>query len=115
MRRTVLPLTAATLLALSACSPAISGTPTPAPSTPDSQFGRRVFDREKVEDGVADLVRNSYDMAATGADCPEAENTEVKPGNTFTCSLTIDGDLYETTITVKDDDGTYEVDVPEPR
>ncbi|MGI8417414.1 MAG: DUF4333 domain-containing protein, partial [Nakamurella sp.] len=46
------------------------------------------------------------------ASCPDAATTEVKAGNTFTCSVTIDGAQKNVTITVKDDAGTYEVSPP---
>jgi len=43
--------------------------------------------------------------------CPADQ--EVKAGTTFDCSLQIDGQAKTVKITVKDDDGTYEVGVPQ--
>lgn len=75
-------------------------------------LNKKVFDQNAVQDGVVKLINDSYNMDATEASCPKAGDTEVKAGNTFDCTVKVDGQDKTVTITVKDDDGKYEVSVP---
>jgi hypothetical protein len=75
-------------------------------------LNKQVFDQNAVQDGVVNLLKTSYNIDATKADCPKAGDTEVKAGNTFTCTVTVGSDQKAVTITVKDDKGTYEVGLP---
>lgn len=75
-------------------------------------LNKQVFDQKAVEGAVVNLVKDSYNMDATAASCPKAGDTRVKAGNTFDCTVTVDGGQKTVTVTVKDDKGTYEVGVP---
>ncbi len=75
-------------------------------------LNKQVFDQKAVEGAVVNLVKDSYNMKATAASCPKAGDTQVKAGNTFDCTVTVDGNPKTVTVTVKDDKGTYEVGVP---
>lgn len=75
-------------------------------------LSKKVFDQNAVQSGVVNLIKTDYNLNATAATCPDAHNTEVKSGNTFSCTVTIDGAQKNVTITVKDDKGTYEVSPP---
>ncbi len=75
-------------------------------------LNKKVFDQKAVEGAVVSLVKDSYNMNATAASCPKAGATQVKAGNTFDCTVTVDGDQKTLTVTVKDDAGKYEVGVP---
>lgn len=75
-------------------------------------LSKKVFDQNAVQTGVVNLIKNAYNENATAASCPDAHSTSVKAGNTFNCTVTIDGAQKNVTITVKDDKGTYEVSPP---
>lgn len=121
MRAPIIAAAAALGLVLAGCSTS-AGTPVPIEFTANpaatvtvtkaADLGKQVFDQKAVEAGVVQLIRTSYNMAATSADCPKAGDTEVKAGNTFSCTITIDDGDKSVTITVKDDRGTYEVGLP---
>jgi hypothetical protein len=106
--------------ALVGCTSAVSGRPVPGQDDDgaDPGFGRTtVFDEEALESayGVAKILVEFYDYtwaAIEDVDCPADQ--EVKPGSTFTCALTLGGEDHTVTITVVNEDGEYEVSVPEP-
>lgn len=110
------------ILGLASCSTSLPGRGVaPASTTAESAasgtttgdaVGKSVFDRPAVQAGVVNLLKNSYNMDATAASCPDAATTEVKAGNTFSCTVTIDGAQKNVTVTVKDAEGTYDVSVP---
>lgn len=75
-------------------------------------LSKKVFDQNAVQTGVVNLIKTSYNENATAASCPDAHSTEVKAGNTFNCTVTIDGTQKNVKITVKDDKGTYQVSPP---
>ncbi|SHJ91557.1 protein of unknown function [Pseudonocardia thermophila] len=71
----------------------------------------KVFDEKAVQEGVTRVLTTDYGLQnVTGVSCPPGR--EVKAGTTFVCEATIDGDRSRIEITVKDDQGTYEVGRP---
>jgi len=91
-----------------------AATATTAPR-PSPILGRKVFDHSKVETGVTKILTryppDGYGLTAiSGVSCPA--NQPVITGTTFTCTLTVDGSPRAVTLTVKDDDGKYEVAPP---
>lgn len=79
-------------------------------------LNNKVFDEAALEgdDGVKKILVENYNVDAEeiGAiDCPAEQ--EVKQGNTFECTVTIGDEENTVKITVKDDDGQYEVGTPE--
>ncbi|MFC0452093.1 DUF4333 domain-containing protein [Rhodococcus jostii] len=74
-------------------------------------FGTDTLDQKAAEDGVERIVTDSYGAEnVSGVTCPADQ--EVKKGNSFTCSLTVDGEKKQVTLTFTDDKGTYEVSRP---
>ncbi len=74
----------------------------------------KVFDADKMQDDVRDLLTGSYEVEdVQSVSCPAHQ--EVRAGNTFDCDVTISGDWHTVTITVNSDDGHYEVGAPEPK
>jgi hypothetical protein len=70
-----------------------------------------VFDEKAVADGVTKVLTGDFGLQnVTGVTCPA--NTPVKKDATFVCDATIDGDPSKVEITVKDDQGLYEVGRP---
>jgi Domain of unknown function (DUF4333) len=74
-------------------------------------FTKRVFDTQKVEQGVTGVLTDSYKLKVSNVSCPS--NEPVKTGTTFTCTATVDGAQKSVQITVKSDDGHYEVGQPQ--
>jgi hypothetical protein len=75
-------------------------------------FLKRVFDNAAVQDGVKQILTNSYRVDGVGAvSCPAGQ--EVKQGATFTCTAQVNGKQKKVTITVKTDAGEYEVGQPQ--
>ena len=74
-------------------------------------FTKKVFDTAKVEQGVTGVLTNDYKLKASDVKCPD--NQPVKTGTTFTCQVTVDGAQKTVQITVKSDDGHYEVGQPQ--
>lgn len=74
-------------------------------------FSKKVFDTAKVEQGVTGVLTNDYKLKASNVKCPD--NEAVKTGATFTCTVTVDGAQKNVQITVKSDDGHYEVGQPQ--
>lgn len=74
-------------------------------------FTKKVFDTAKVEQGVTGVLTNDYKLKASDVKCPD--NEPVKTGTTFNCQVTVDGAQKNVQITVKSDDGHYEVGQPQ--
>jgi hypothetical protein len=74
-------------------------------------FTKKVFDTAKVEQGVTGVLTDSYKLKASNVKCPD--NEPVKAGTTFSCTVTVDGAQKNVQITVKSDDGHYEVGQPQ--
>jgi hypothetical protein len=62
------------------------------------------LDQNAVQAGVVNLIKSGYNMDVSAASCPDAATTEVKAGNTFNCTVTIDGAQKNVTVTVKADE-----------
>ncbi|MEU5843630.1 DUF4333 domain-containing protein [Rhodococcus sp. NPDC047139] len=74
-------------------------------------LGGKVLDTDSTQAGVAQVLTESYGAGQVGdVQCPSDQKVEV--GHSFTCSVTVDGQFREVTVTVTDDDGTYEVGRP---
>lgn len=74
-------------------------------------LGRTTFDNVAVQDGVKKILTEDYKIENVGAvSCPAGQ--EVSTGGTFTCTANIDGQDRQVTITIKSDDGEYEVGQP---
>lgn len=74
-------------------------------------FVRSVFDAASVEKGVTQTLKGSYTIAGVGAvTCPDGEPVEV--GHRFDCRVQINGADKTVTVTVKNDQGVYEVGHP---
>jgi Domain of unknown function (DUF4333) len=74
------------------------------------RLGTTTFDNVAVQNGVKKILTEDYKKNVTSVTCPAGE--EVKAGRTFTCTATVDGQQRQVTITVKSDDGAYEVGEP---
>ena len=74
-------------------------------------FSSKTLDQTAAEDGVEQIVTESYGArSVSGVSCPSGQ--QVKKGDSFECSLTVDGTAKKVTVTFTDDDGTYEVGRP---
>lgn len=74
-------------------------------------FVRSVFDAASVEKGVTQTLKGSYNIAGVGTvTCPDGEPVEV--AHRFDCRVQINGADKTVTVTVKNDQGVYEVGHP---
>jgi len=72
---------------------------------------KTTLDADAAEAGVAKVLTESYGAADVGdVSCPTGQ--EVAVGNSFTCTVTVDGQYRSVTLTFTDDAGTYEVSRP---
>jgi hypothetical protein len=82
-------------------------------------LNKKVFDESALEgeNGVQKILVDDYKMEnIEGVDCPADQ--EVKQGVTFTCTVTQggeDGGELDVAITVTNDDGEYQVALPEEK
>lgn len=80
---------------------------TSAPLTPLP----RVFDPHVMRDSVLRILTDSYGIEGVeSVTCPPDQPVEV--GLTFECTAVVDGDTQPVPITVKNEDGEYEVGYP---
>ncbi|NIJ12181.1 hypothetical protein FHU38_002525 [Saccharomonospora amisosensis] len=71
----------------------------------------RVFDPEVMRDSVLRILTDSYGIEGVeSVTCPPEQPVEV--GLTFDCTAVVDGDTQRVPITVKNEDGEYEVGYP---
>ncbi|GAA1290867.1 DUF4333 domain-containing protein [Saccharothrix xinjiangensis] len=74
-------------------------------------FKKKVFDNAEVQKGVVTILTDVYKISdVESATCPADQ--EVKPNTTFECTAKIDGEDKTVKITVKTEDGEYEVGQP---
>ncbi|RRO18056.1 DUF4333 domain-containing protein [Saccharopolyspora rhizosphaerae] len=74
-------------------------------------FTRSVFDAASVAKGVTQTLKGSYNIAGVGAvTCPDGQPVEVR--HRFDCQVSINGATKVVTVTVKNEDGVYEVGHP---
>ena len=76
-------------------------------------FGRStVLDQSAVQSGVKSVLTESYGLQdVSNVQCPSGQ--KVKAGNTFVCTVTVDGQSKTTSIKIIDSKGTYEVAKPQ--
>ena len=70
----------------------------------------RTFDTAAVEDGVRQILVQEYGLQVDAVSCPPDQ--PVEPGAQFTCTATADGEQTQVEITVRTEDGEYEVARP---
>lgn len=73
------------------------------------------LNQSAVQDGATKILTDpepeGYGLQdVTDVECPSGQKVEA--GAAFTCSLKVNGESKHVTITIKDDDGTYEVSRP---
>lgn len=74
-------------------------------------FTVHVLDQHAVEAGVRKILTENFELDVTDVRCPASQ--EIRPGNTFTCSVTFtSGDTGDAPVTVVDEDGEYTVGSP---
>lgn len=74
-------------------------------------LGGDTLDQNAAQDGVRQIVSESYGATnVSGVSCPADQ--KVKSGESFECSITVDGSFKKVTVTFIDDKGTYEVSRP---
>ena len=78
-------------------------------------LNKKVFDERQVSQGVTNVLTGApptgYGLSGVGdVSCPAGE--QVKAGTSFQCTLKVSGADRTVTVTVKDDQGTYEVSPP---
>jgi uncharacterized protein DUF4333 len=74
-------------------------------------FVTRVFDTAAVQSGVQRVLTSDYKIEGV-ADVRCPANVQVKVGETFTCTTTVNGKPANIQITIKSADGNYEVGRP---
>ncbi|WP_196073436.1 DUF4333 domain-containing protein [Nakamurella alba] len=79
------------------------------------QIGPRFFDQDAVEAGVLAILSgpapSGYALVGiSDVTCPDDQ--PVVAGSSFVCVVTQDGSRKKATVTVKDDEGLYEVGIP---
>lgn len=76
-----------------------------------TSLGSKTLDAAAAEAGVAKVLTQSYGATEVGdVSCPDGQ--KVEPGNSFDCTVTVDGQHRSVTLTFTDDQGTYEVSRP---
>lgn len=71
----------------------------------------RVFDSAALEDGVRQVLTQSYGLAdITEVRCPSGQAVQV--GISFDCEVIVGGVPKTVTLTVQTSDGTYQVSAP---
>jgi hypothetical protein len=74
-------------------------------------FMTKVFDQTAVQNGVVGVLKDDYKIKdVESATCPADQ--AVKPNTTFECTAKVGGEDKKVKITVKTDDGEYEVGQP---
>jgi hypothetical protein len=73
-------------------------------------FNTKVLDTAAVEQGVQRVLQSDYHYSVSGVTCPSSP--QVKVGNVFYCTATIQGQQKQVQVTVKTADGQYEVAQP---
>jgi len=76
-----------------------------------TSLGSKTLDSAAAEAGVAKVLTQSYGATAVDdVSCPDGQ--KVESGNSFECTVTVDGQHRSVTLTFTDDEGTYEVSRP---
>ncbi|MFK3979100.1 DUF4333 domain-containing protein [Micromonospora sp. NPDC050397] len=74
-------------------------------------LNQKVFDGPALQVGVADVLRNSYQVDVTGVSCPAGQ--PVRAEARFPCAVLVGGEQKTVTIVVSSDDGRFEVGRPQ--
>jgi hypothetical protein len=78
--------------------------------------GGTVLDVGKVQNGVLQTLSDPASgygaNSVTDVSCNGGRNPSARQGTTFNCDATINGARRQVTVTVSDDQGTYEIDRP---
>lgn len=73
-----------------------------------------VFDNQRMQQDIQKVLTDSYAIEGVeNVTCPADQ--EVEPGSQFQCEVTVNGQPQSVTITVKTDDGHYEVGQLQPQ
>jgi hypothetical protein len=76
-----------------------------------TSLGSKTLDSAAAEAGVAKVLTQSYGVTEVDdVSCPDGQ--KVESGNSFACTVTVDGQHRSVTLTFTDDQGTYEVSRP---
>ncbi|GAB2970998.1 DUF4333 domain-containing protein [Amycolatopsis acidiphila] len=120
--RTWAGLAGAGVLLLAGCDGSGGGPPSPGSLGRTSGGGAssasstrapasRVFDAAALENGVRQVLTESYGIAdVTGVRCPSGQTVQV--GISFDCEVTVAGQPRTVTLMVQTPDGTYQVSAP---
>ncbi|WP_435155226.1 DUF4333 domain-containing protein [Amycolatopsis sacchari] len=112
---------AASVLPLAGCGGGGDAPPAPTslggttgggmPSSSTLSPAPRVFDARALEDGVRQVLTQSYGLADVGeVRCPSGQF--VQAGISFDCEVVVGGARKNVTLTVQGLDGTYQVSQP---
>lgn len=75
-------------------------------------FFSKKFDNAKVNEGVTQVLKDSYNEADTSNVSCATDGVKVKEGSTFSCDATIGGQQKKVEVKVLDSDGKYQVGAP---
>ncbi|MBP2478270.1 hypothetical protein JOF53_007142 [Crossiella equi] len=74
-------------------------------------FTTKVLDTRAVQTGVQKVLTENFGIAkVTAVTCPN--RPEIKQGNTFTCTATVDGKQRQVPVKLTNNEGEYEVGQP---
>ncbi|WP_165436125.1 DUF4333 domain-containing protein [Amycolatopsis suaedae] len=86
---------------------------TPPPTSTSLPVVPRELDQAAVEEGVRKVLTESFQLKdVTDVDCPGKQ--PVRVGHEFTCTASVEGERRSIPVTVKTDEGRYEVGAPKP-
>ncbi|TWP46855.1 DUF4333 domain-containing protein [Lentzea tibetensis] len=74
-------------------------------------FKKKIFDNTAVQNGIVKILKDEYKISDVGSASCAGEN-EVKPNTSFNCKVQVGGKDKTVKITVKTEDGEYEVGQP---
>jgi hypothetical protein len=74
-------------------------------------FKKKIFDNTAVQNGIVKILKDEYKISDVGGATCTGEN-EVKPNSSFNCKVQVGGKDKQVKITVKTEDGEYEVGQP---
>ncbi|MBB2937015.1 hypothetical protein FHX82_004079 [Amycolatopsis bartoniae] len=107
----VLPLAGCTGGGDAPSVPSSSGSSASSSSAVTLPSASRVFDETALENGVRQVLSQSYGLAdVTEVRCPAGQAVQV--GISFECAVTVAGAQRSVTLRVQTPDGTYQVSAP---
>jgi len=78
----------------------------------EASVGGKSFDQAEVEQLISDGLEAEVGVAPDAVDCEGVEDLDVEEGNTFTCVGTAGDDTFDINMTLTDDDGKFDYEVP---